>query len=215
MNTEAESGACERAPNGAYPEAFRIRYATLVAELPRVNREIQQTLIGMELKRQQVVDAIRARAQAQQAMAAAPVLLRSPQEILASSRDRAKAMIDAFFDSLRGRDKPGAWGAGAEYGDWEAGAGGAGSPRAPGPGEVSPMVRELIVSCVAAFIAIQVYAEHTASAEDIHVLMDSIHEMLKPRAIANSRFFNVIGGVLNDVAVLLQPASRLPFVAVA
>ena len=77
------------------------------------------------------------------------------------------------------------------------------------------MVRELIVSCVAAFIAIQVYAEHTASAEDIHVLMDSIHEMLKPRAIANSRFFNVIGGVLNDVAVLLQPASRLPFVAVA
>lgn len=207
MNTDAEKGMLEKSQNGTFPEAFRIQYATLVAELPRVNREIQETLITMEAKKHQILEALRVNFEIQQSIAV-PVLMQTPQEILASSRDRAKTMIECYFNSLRLRDKPGAWKPETDFGDhWDIS-----SPKSARP-SVTPMVKELIVSCVAAFIAIQVYAEHSASAEDINVLMDSIHEMLKPRSIANSRFFNVIGGVLNDVAVLLQPTSRLPIIA--
>ena len=230
MNLQVERGQVQKEEQtGTYPEDFRVQYAKTVAELPTVNHNIQQLLINMQYKRPLVMKAMEMQAdimhvnhdmaiahrQSQhfqqqqqqqqqqqlevQQLRSAPVLLQTPSEVLSNSRIKAKHMVDSFFaenSTVRsgGRDKA-AW----EIGRGIAGLGGLDQLGAP-----SQPVKELIVSCMTAFIAVQVYADHTVASADVNELMDAIHEMLKPRAVANSGFFHILGGVLNDVAALIQ-----------
>ena len=220
MNLQVERGQVQKEEQtGTYPEEFRVQYAKTVAELPNVNHNIQQILINMQYKRALLVKALEMQADVMHAnhdmaqrqsqhyhqqlevqqFQSAPVLLQTPSEVLSSSRVKANHMVDTFFaeSTVRNnnREKP-VWEAGRGIDALEDGWDNSGVPSQP--------VKELIVSCMTAFIAVQAYADHTVTSEDVNELMDAIHEMLKPRAVANSGFFHILGGVLNDVAALLQ-----------